>query len=336
MQDVVRRQLDEIRQALDQLEETLSRPATTALDSDLALLIPMLELSAAITPAEVVELTIAAAAQGLPDTAGAFCLLTDDEELTLEGVWDHGRTWLAQHPGVDADLPDHFAARPLADALRLPVQLHSVQTGELRIWGELERMERGARLLASSAGMALGGLAMKRRIDQRLTQDPLTGLSNQRYLIDTLQREIHRASRNKSSVSLMLLDLDDFTAFNRRLGNEQGDRMLQAVAGVLQASFRGSDVCSRMHGQRFGVLLPDAALEDARRRAGELLALIASLRVAGHADIQPKVSACAGIAAFPAHADTPAALLDGAEAALHLAKQRGPGSVCVAQREEQA
>lgn len=336
MQDVVRLQLNEIRQALDQLETALSRPSSTALDSDLALLTPLLELPAAITPAEVVRITVTAAAQGLPDSAGAFCLLTDDEELTLDGAWDHGRIWLAQHPGTDADLPDHLAARLLASALRLPVQLHSVQSGELRVWGESGRMGRGARLLASSAGMALGGLAMKRRIDQRLTQDPLTGLSNQRYLLDTLQREIHRAGRNESSVSLMLLDLDDFTSFNRRLGNEQGDRMLQAVAGALQASFRGSDVCSRMHGQRFGILLPDAALEDARRRAGELLALIANLRVAGNADIQPKVSACAGIAAFPDHADTPDALLDGAEAALHLAKQSGPGSVCVAQREEQA
>lgn len=334
MQDRVRQKLDHLRQAVDQLATALIKSTDDAALPDAALLAPLLELPTAASPQEVVELIAAAAVQALPNTAGACCLQTDDADLDLAGLWASGRTWLAQRPEEHADLVELVAARSLSEAVRLPMQLQGVQHGELRIWGLPEHLLSTARLLAANAGLALGGQAIQRRLDQRLPRDPLTGLVNERYLVDTLQREIYRAHRQQSQISVILLELDTFSAYKHHFGSTQADRLLLTLAGVLQASFRGSDSCGRIQEHRFAVLLPDASLSDAQRRAKELLDRISTLRIAGH-ETPPQITACAGIAAYPAHAETPSGLLDGAEAALHLAKQVKPGSVCVAQREEQ-
>lgn len=325
--------LSEVRQALDQLEATLPAEHANGVLS-MALIEPMFSLVSAVEPADVVRTVVTTAARGLQGSAGALCLLTDGDALTVEGIWDRGRTWLGHDPGSDSQLLDDIAARPLSDALRLPLRLQGVESGEIRVWNLTPEGENAVRLLALLAGMALGGLTLKQRVNQRLVRDPLTGLYNLRYFEDTLARELHRAQRLRSNVSVLLVDLDDFTTFNRRFGNDYGDRMLQAVGGALQASFRGSDACCRMHGQRFAVLLPDAEIGDAERRAKELVKLIGEVRIDRRRNILPRITASVGIVGYPIHAVDAPTLLDGAEAALLLAKQAGPASVRVAQREE--
>lgn len=328
-----RDKLSEVRQALDQLEATLPAGSTNAVLS-MALIEPMFGLASAVEPAEVVQTIVLTAARVLPGSAGAFCLLADGDALTVEGVWDNGRTWLGDKPSADSELLDDIAARPLTTALRLPLRLQGVESGEIRVWNPTPDGANAVRLLALLAGMALGGLTLKQRVNQRLVRDPLTGLYNLRYFEDTLVRELHRAQRLRGNVSVLLVDLDDFTTFNRRFGNDYGDRMLQAVGGALQASFRGSDACCRMQGQRFAVLLPDADIGDAERRAKDLIKLIGEVRIDRQRNILPRITASIGIVGYPNHAVDAPTLLDGAEAALMLAKQAGPGSVRVAQREE--
>src|SRR5690625_3285603 len=146
MQDRLQRQLDEIRHNLDQLEMTIGKTSVRGHGSALSSLASLFVLPAAITPTEVVQLTVTAAARSMPNSAGALCLLTETQELTLNGIWESGRIWLAHHPSSAADLPDRIAARPMRDALRLPLQMHGVQTGELRIWNDSEQLADSAHL----------------------------------------------------------------------------------------------------------------------------------------------------------------------------------------------
>jgi two-component system, cell cycle response regulator len=90
--------------------------------------------------------------------------------------------------------------------------------------------------------------------------DPLTGLHNRRYAQERLATEIARAQRYKSSLTVLMLDLDDFKRINDRYGHPTGDWVLQRFAERLSRAIRGSDWAVRMGGDEFVVLLPECVL----------------------------------------------------------------------------
>jgi len=87
--------------------------------------------------------------------------------------------------------------------------------------------------------------------------DPLTGLHNRRYVQERLATEISRALRYKNSLTVLMLDLDDFKKVNDRYGHLMGDSALKIFAGRLRTAIRGSDLAARLGGDEFVVLLPD-------------------------------------------------------------------------------
>ena len=94
--------------------------------------------------------------------------------------------------------------------------------------------------------------------------EPLTGLANRRGWDEQLDRELAQARRSGRSVSVALLDLDDFKGFNDAHGHQAGDRLLVAAAAAWQGQLREGDVLCRWGGDEFAVLLPDCC-EDAAR-----------------------------------------------------------------------
>jgi len=93
--------------------------------------------------------------------------------------------------------------------------------------------------------------------------DPLTGIPNRRSFLEAAERELERARRQASPLSLACLDVDDFKRINDTLGHEAGDRVLVAVARALVDSVRRVDVVARLGGDEFALLLPDTAAERA-------------------------------------------------------------------------
>ncbi len=89
-------------------------------------------------------------------------------------------------------------------------------------------------------------------------EDPLTGLGNRRAYDERLAVEIARAARHDRPLSLVIIDIDDFTAHNERLGEARADEMLVSIASVLRA-VRGTDQAFRIGGDEFAVLLPETA-----------------------------------------------------------------------------
>jgi diguanylate cyclase (GGDEF)-like protein len=92
--------------------------------------------------------------------------------------------------------------------------------------------------------------------------DPLTGLFNRRYIQHRLEAEVSRCQRNRTQLTVILFDLDDFKQVNDRLGHEAGDCCLQAFGEHLKKATRGSDVAGRWGGDEFLALLPECKAEE--------------------------------------------------------------------------
>src|SRR5262252_2358215 len=100
--------------------------------------------------------------------------------------------------------------------------------------------------------------------------DPLTALPNTRFMFMHLTRELARAERLKSEVSLLVMDLDSFKDINDTYGHHVGDRALREIAGVLRAGIRPYDICVRYAGDEFIVVLSGCGAEEAERKRLEL------------------------------------------------------------------
>jgi diguanylate cyclase (GGDEF)-like protein len=161
--------------------------------------------------------------------------------------------------------------------------------------------------------------------DMALT-DSLTGLGNRRKLDTALAQEVERARRQKTTLSLIMLDVDYFKRYNDRYGHPAGDECLRTVAlAIRQTLKRPADLAVRYGGEEFTVLLPDTNVSGAGKLAEELLQAIRALDIE-HAD-HPFgiVTASAGVAAgTPAKDDTtPAGMIKSADAFLYAAKNGG-------------
>jgi diguanylate cyclase (GGDEF)-like protein len=105
--------------------------------------------------------------------------------------------------------------------------------------------------------------------------DALTGLSNKRYLMDYLQRELSRSSRYGRPLSLILFDIDHFKAINDTMGHLVGDLTLRELAGRLRSEIRGDDLLARYGGEEFAAVLNEtdqaaaAELAERLRQAAE-------------------------------------------------------------------
>lgn len=167
-------------------------------------------------------------------------------------------------------------------------------------------------------------LAENRELQERLRQeairDPLTGLHNRRYLSETLQRELSRALREASPVSLVIIDIDHFKEINDSLGHSAGDEVLTAVAAILRDGCRDSDIACRYGGDELVVVMLNATPQALAARVERWRASLSVMEFHGQA---LRVSFSAGVAGFPRNGLSEDALLAAADKALYLAKQQG-------------
>ena len=181
--------------------------------------------------------------------------------------------------------------------------------------------------VAEQLGLAIVNLQLRETLRQQSLRDPLTGLFNRRYLEESLDRELARCQRKGLPVSVLMLDIDHFKRFNDEHGHPAGDAMLQKVGSILASLTRGGDIACRYGGEEFTVVLPEADNAQAAGRAEQIRAEIGAA-VVTHAWKQlGPATASIGVATFPAHGDTPRALLDHADAALYRAKAQGRNRV---------
>ncbi len=168
------------------------------------------------------------------------------------------------------------------------------------------------------------------QLQEQATRDSLTGLFNRRYLEESLVREFQRADREKSTVSLIMIDIDGFKAFNDTYGHDAGDLLLKKLGEILLSEVRGSDISCRFGGEEFLIVMPGTQLKKGHERAEHLRTSFLSLDIE-HLGVKLKATLSIGVAVYPRHGDTWEKVLHAADQAMYSAKLAGRNCTRTAQ-----
>ncbi len=197
-----------------------------------------------------------------------------------------------------------------------------------------EAKQRLADTVAAQVGLGLSNVQLREILRIQSIHDPLTGLYNRRYMAETLEREVHRARRGNNCLGVLMLDIDGFKQQNDAFGHDAGDAILVELAALLQRNLRKEDIACRYGGEEFVLVLPDASMENAGRRAEQMRDAVRRMRVPHKDIILGPVTVSIGVAAFPEHGTDGAGLLKAADMALYEAKKAGRDRVMLAMSPE--
>jgi diguanylate cyclase (GGDEF)-like protein len=160
---------------------------------------------------------------------------------------------------------------------------------------------------------------MRRLFEKQAMRDALTGLFNRQYLNDRMDEEIARADRNRSTVAVLLCDLDHFKVVNDTQGHHAGDEVLREVAKSIQVATRGSDLVFRWGGDEILVVLSETARDGVLTAADRIRK---GVRLIGEKTGLP-LDVSIGVALYPEHSASIDGLIRLADRALYIAKRGG-------------
>jgi diguanylate cyclase (GGDEF)-like protein len=158
--------------------------------------------------------------------------------------------------------------------------------------------------------------------------DSLTGLPNRRYLEERLAEELNRSKRYDSPMSFLMIDIDDFKAYNDKNGHQAGDVALQITAHCLKGALRAVDIASRYGGEEFCILLPETGITEAGTIADRIRQRVSTTEFP-HGKAQPlgHVTISIGVSTFTKNIDTSENIIAAADRALYQAKSMGKDRV---------
>ena len=238
---------------------------------------------------------------------------------------------LAKHTpssyGPDAQIhgEEMFACTTLMDRSGLMVIFCA--SGE-----RLERLGSEDRLVLTSVANELA-VAVENSELYKLTRrlaitDELTGLYNYRYLLERAEEEIGRAKRFGRSVSLLMIDADEFKVYNDTNGHPAGDVALAELAAAMRGAVRDIDIVCRYGGEEFAILLPETDGEGAFVVAEKVREAVANHAFKnGEGERTEQLTVSIGLSTYPGTADDREALLRRADDALYVVKRSGRNRV---------
>ena len=243
-------------------------------------------------------------------------------------AFDCCREWRPDVAVVDAEAGDGLLERIKrdADAFRTAVLL--VEPADPPVARAVEALAQGAQdilvepvrdaellIRVQAAGRTKGLqeeiVAQAERLEALLFEDPLTGLSNRRFILTQLGGMVSGARRHDRPLSVLIIDIDHFKTVNDTRGHAEGDRVLAAAAHALREHLRAEDQLGRLGGEEFLALLPDADARAAKAAAEKLRASVDEIGV----------TVSIGWAAW--EGESADDLLGRADDALYAAKERG-------------
>jgi len=170
-------------------------------------------------------------------------------------------------------------------------------------------------------------LEMQRKYQRFAMTDALTGLHNRGWMDDAFDREIKRSERDQLSLSMIMIDVDNFKQYNDDYGHLAGDSVLVAVAKAIRRPLRPNDLVARFGGEEFAVLLPETGLKNAKIIA-ERLRNYVSQADPGELDGKhlPGITISLGVAGFES-GFTLDTMIAAADVAMYHAKRKGKNCV---------
>jgi diguanylate cyclase (GGDEF)-like protein/PAS domain S-box-containing protein len=183
---------------------------------------------------------------------------------------------------------------------------------------------------AGQVGLSIANIRLREALRTQSVRDALTGLYNRRYLEETLEREVRRASRTSQPLGILMIDLDHFKKFNDTYGHDAGDVVLRETAATLAAGIRAEDFVCRYGGEEFVIILPTADAATSQARAERLRAKIKELIVMYQGNSLGKLTISVGVSSFPQHGVSAKEIMTAADAALYESKRNGRDQVSLA------
>lgn len=182
-------------------------------------------------------------------------------------------------------------------------------------------------LIAGLASSALGNTLLYAKTEELAIRDSLTGLFVQRYFRSRLKDEHRRSLLKQTPLSLLMLDLDYFKAYNDRYGHGAGDLVLSRTAGLMKEIVGELGIVSRYGGEEFAIILPNTDLETATSVAETIRRRVRETPIEIRRE-PTKITISAGIANFPADTLDCEELIERADQFLYQAKKTGRDRIC--------
>jgi len=183
--------------------------------------------------------------------------------------------------------------------------------------------------LASEAGLALEVVSLYDSMKVMAVTDGLTGLFNHREFYQSLRRELERARRYRHTISLLMIDVDDFKQFNDRFGHPAGDFALRNIAELLRKAARTTDIVARYGGEEFSVILPESTPGGALMVAERIKSEVAACNFVPNSPDPVHLSVSIGIYSSDSGEASEDQMVSLADEASYMAKKSGKNRVVV-------
>jgi diguanylate cyclase (GGDEF)-like protein/PAS domain S-box-containing protein len=267
------------------------------------------------------------ALRGFPDPDQFLNQVFPLDDPLLQEVEKSGGPLIILDAEVDPRFENWGEAEEIHGWLGVPLFIHGVCIGFLT----LDNHQVGAYdtdtaklalVFANQAAIAIENARLFEQVQRLAVTDPLTNLHNRRYFFDIAHREMERARRYQSPLSLIMIDIDRFKEVNDTHGHLIGDMVLRQIADRLRGQLREIDVLCRYGGEEFVVLLPDTDLNAAYQVAERLRQAIVRTPIQAE-DRHVQVTTSLGVAYMDGECHQIDDLIRYADQALYLAKSAG-------------
>lgn len=317
-------------------------------ESQLNKLNAMLQLC--LTPEEAYPRISLIAQDILPELSGGLSIFNKSNQ-NMETVIQWGKDQLLQSTFIPIDclairggfiiieddpkkfiLSSHFISLPKGGYIELPLIVQEELVGVMHLFAPAgqattKHQQDLAITFSNIVKLALANISLRESLRELSLRDALTGLFNRRFLDETLARELVKIVREKNTLCVCMLDIDDFKKINDTSGHDAGDKVLKIIGSLLKQNFRGSDIPCRFGGEEFLVIMLTSTLQDSVKRMNQFRTKIKNESLFFKGQLLPKITVSIGIAEAPQHGITIEEIIRAADEALYIAKQSGKDKV---------